>query len=174
MTNAVPGIGRRLASMLYESLVVFAVLLIGFLLPQILLSGFGLVMAGRLLWLHVLLLLMVYFVWFWLNGGQTLPMKTWKLRLVGADGRRPRPLEALLRYLAAWPSILLCGFGLFWALFDKDRQFLHDRIAATSMFSAQGKFVRRLSAARPTTASRWLPAGTRPRALPRWQKAATS
>ena len=86
MTYAMPGIGRRLASMLYESLVVFAVLLIGFLLPQILLSGFGLVVAGKLLWLHVLLLLMVYFVWFWLNGGQTLPMKTWKLRLAGADG----------------------------------------------------------------------------------------
>jgi len=137
MADAVPGIGRRLASMLYESLVVFAVLLIGFFLPQILLSGFGHAMTGRLLWLHVMLLLMVYFVWFWINGGQTLPMKTWKLRLAGADGRRPRPLQALLRYLAAWPSILLCGLGLFWALFDKDRQFLHDRIAGTRIVFAE-------------------------------------
>ena len=139
MTCAVPGIGRRLASMLYESLVVFAVLLIGFLLPQILLSGFGLAVTSRLLWLHMLLLLMVYFVWFWLNGGQTLPMKTWKLRLTGADGRPPRPMQALLRYLAAWPSILLCGIGLFWALFDKDRQFLPPRIAGTSIVSAEGQ-----------------------------------
>ena len=139
MTNAVPSIGRRLASMLYESLVVFAVLLIGFLLPQILLSGFGLAMAGRLLWLHVLLLLMVYFVWFWLNGGQTLPMKTWKLRLAGADGRPPRPLQALLRYLAAWPSILLGCIGLFWALVAKDRQFLHDRLAGTCIVFAEGR-----------------------------------
>ena len=139
MADAVPGIARRLASMLYESLVVFAVLLIGFLLPQILLSGFGLAMAGRLLWLHVLLLLMVYFVWFWLNGGQTLPMKTWKLRLASADGRRLRPLQALLRYLAAWPSSVLCGFGLFWALVDKDRQFLHDRIAGTCIVFAEGR-----------------------------------
>jgi uncharacterized RDD family membrane protein YckC len=139
MADAVPGIARRLASMLYESLVVFAVLLIGFLLPQILLSGFGLAMAGRLLWLHVLLLLMVYFVWFWLNGGQTLPMKTWKLRLAGADGQPPRPLQALLRYLAAWPSILLGCIGLFWALVDKDRQFLHDRIAGTCIVFAEGR-----------------------------------
>ena len=139
MADAVPGIARRLASMLYESLVVFAVLLIGFLLPQILLSGFGLALAGRLLWLHVLLLLMVYFVWFWLNGGQTLPMKTWKLRLAGADGRPPRPLQALLRYLAAWPSILLGCIGLFWALVDKDRQFLHDRIAGTCIVFAEGR-----------------------------------
>ena len=131
MPEATPGMARRLASMLYESLVVFAVLLIGFLLPQIVLNAFGVVVSGKLLLLHVLALLMLYFVWFWLNGGQTLPMKTWKLRLVGEDGGSLRPPQAILRYLAAWPSILLCGIGIFWAFFDKDRQFLHDRIAGT-------------------------------------------
>ena len=117
--------------MLYEGLVIFAVLLIGFFLPQILLYGFGLAMAPRLLLLHVILLLMFYFVWFWLNGGQTLPMKTWKLILTNEDGGRLRPVQAILRYLAAWPSILLFGAGIVWALFDKDGQFLHDRIAGT-------------------------------------------
>jgi len=117
--------------MLYESLVVFAVLLIGFLLPQILLSAYGLGMSNKMLWLYVLALLMLYFVWFWMHGGQTLPMKTWKLRLAGANGEALRPLQAILRYLAAWPSILFCGIGVFWAIFDKDRQFLHDRIAGT-------------------------------------------
>jgi uncharacterized RDD family membrane protein YckC len=131
MAAATAGMARRLASMLYEGLVVFAVLLIGFLLPQILLNAFGLGIAGKLLWLHVLVLLMFYFVWFWLNGGQTLPMKTWKLSLVSNDGSRLRPLQAILRYLAAWPSILVFGTGILWALIDKDRQFLHDRIAGT-------------------------------------------
>ena len=131
MAAATAGMARRLASMLYEGLVVFAVLLIGFLLPQILLNAFGLGIAGKLLWLHVLVLLMFYFVWFWLNGGQTLPMKTWKLALINNDGGRLRPLQAILRYLAAWPSILVFGTGILWALIDKDRQFLHDRIAGT-------------------------------------------
>jgi uncharacterized RDD family membrane protein YckC len=75
-------IGRRLAAMLYESLVVFAILLVGFMFPQIVLSGFGINLSGKAMWLHLFLVLMAYFVWFWLNGGQTLPMKTWKLRLV--------------------------------------------------------------------------------------------
>ncbi|MGE5470704.1 MAG: RDD family protein [Bacteroidota bacterium] len=131
MPAPTPGLGRRLACLLYESLVVFSVLLIGFLMPQIVLSGFGLVMAPKLLWLHVFVLLMAYFVWFWLNGGQTLPMKTWKMRLTNADGSRLRPLQAVLRYLAAWPSIGLFGIGIVWALFDKDKQFLHDRIAGS-------------------------------------------
>ncbi len=136
MTGEFPSIARRLASMLYESLVVFAVCLIGFLLPQILISGFGMGLPGKLMWLHIVVLLMLYFVWFWLNGGQTLPMKTWKLRLASAEGRRLRPMQAVLRYLVAWPSIMLCGLGIFWAVFDRDRQFLHDRIAGTRIVHA--------------------------------------
>ncbi len=133
--STLPSIKRRLASMLYEGLVVFSLVLIGFLLPQIVLSGFGWSVGPRLLWLHVIILLMIYFVWCWLNGGQTLPMKTWKLRLENSDGLPLRPLQAVLRYLAAWPSILFFGAGIIWALLDKDRQFLHDRIAGTRISS---------------------------------------
>lgn len=132
-----PGIGRRLGSLLYESLVVFAVLLVGYLLPQIVLHGFGVMIAGRMQWVHVFAVLLLYFVWFWLNGGQTLPMKTWKLRLASADGGALRPAQALLRYLAAWPGVLFFGVGFLWALFDRDRQFLHDRIAGTRIEFAE-------------------------------------
>jgi uncharacterized RDD family membrane protein YckC len=131
-----PGIKRRLVCLLYEALVVFSILIIGFLLPQIVLSGFGWNAAPRGLWLHVFALLMLYFVWCWLNGGQTLPMKTWKLRLVDADGSALRPLQAVLRYLIAWPSIMCFGIGLLWALVDKDHRFLHDRLAGTKILSA--------------------------------------
>ncbi len=133
LTSAYPsaGLGRRLASLLYEGLVLFAVLLIGFWLPQALLLGNGIQFSAKQLWLHVFLLLMFYCIWFWINGGQTLPMKTWRLRIINASGGAPRPTQALLRYLACWPSLLLGGIGILWALFDQDRQFLHDRIAGT-------------------------------------------
>jgi uncharacterized RDD family membrane protein YckC len=94
--------------------------------------------TAKLLWLHVLVLLMLYFLWCWLNGGQTLPMKTWKLRISSQDGSKLRPAQALLRYLAAWPSILFFGAGLFWAVFDKDKQFFHDRLAGTWIVSTEG------------------------------------
>ena len=131
MTAVAPSFRRRFVCLLYESLVVFSILLIGFLIPEIVLSGFGMTLSGKAMWIHVVLLLMAYFVWCWLNGGQTLPMKTWKLRVVDANDRPVRPLQAILRYCAAWPSFLLFGIGLIWALIDKDRQFLHDRIAGT-------------------------------------------
>lgn len=135
MTTELPSLRRRLVCMLYEGLVVFSILLIGFLLPQIVLSGFGTIFSAKALWIHVLFLLMAYFVWCWLNGGQTLPMKTWKMRLTDESGQRVRPLQAVLRYLAAWPSILFLGVGILWALLDKDKQFLHDRIAGTRITS---------------------------------------
>jgi len=130
-----PGIKRQLVCLLYEALVVFSILIIGFLLPEIVLSGFGWGVSPRALWFHVFALLMLYFVWCWLNGGQTLPMKTWKLRLVDADGSPLRPLQAVLRYLIAWPSIMCFGIGLLWALIDKDHRFLHDRLAGTKILS---------------------------------------
>lgn len=131
MTTQHASLSRRLTSMLYEGLVIFSILLVGFLLPQIVFSGFGLQLSGKQLWLHVILVLMVYFVWCWLHGGQTLPMKTWKLRIVGTNGEKLRPLQAVFRYLLAWPSVLVFGIGIFWALFDQDKQFLHDRLAGT-------------------------------------------
>lgn len=118
--------------MLYESLLLLGVLSATFILPLVLLGVFAKVDLGpALTWLYLFSVLLAYFLWFWLNNGQTLAMKTWKLRLVGSDTERLRPTQALLRYLAAWPCLLLGGIGVLWALFDRDRQFLHDRIAGT-------------------------------------------
>lgn len=129
-----PKLGRLAGSLIYEALVVCSVLMVGFLIPQTVLAPIllplGKEIYPRILVLHIFALLLVYFMWFWINGGQTLAMKTWKLRIVSAEGYRLRPMQALLRYLAAWPSTLLL-IGILWALIDKDRRFLHDRIAGT-------------------------------------------
>jgi len=138
MPSQIASLGRRLTCLLYESLVVFSILLIGFLIPQSVFFAFGLQLGGKVLMLHIWLLLMFYFVWSWLNGRQTLPMKTWKLALSTADGSSLRPTQALLPYLAAWPSIGCFGIGIIWAVFDKDKQFLHDRIAGTRIISTNG------------------------------------
>jgi uncharacterized RDD family membrane protein YckC len=127
-----PGIARRLLSMLYESLLLFGVIVAGFLPPYFLLGVLAQILTPHWLkWIHFILLLMLYYVWFWLHGGQTLALKTWKMKITDRSGGPLRPTQAVLRYLAAWPSLLCGGIGIFWALFDRDRQFLHDRIADT-------------------------------------------
>lgn len=130
------GLRRRLASLLYESLLLLGVLAAGFLLPYLIIgvlfeSGIREEFAW-LQWLHVITLLGLYFVHYWHSGGQTLAMQTWGIRVVDATQDNPPDWRrALLRYVLSWPSVLFCGAGLIWALFDRERQFLHDRLAGT-------------------------------------------
>jgi len=140
MTQKTPSAGllRRLAAMCYELLIVVAVLMVALILPHMLLGAFAKIQAPpTVLKIHMLVVLLAYFTWFWTHGGQTLAMKTWKIRVVDVGGGRLRPAQAVLRYLAAWVSIGLGGIGILWALVDRDRQFLHDRIADTRLVSSQ-------------------------------------
>lgn len=127
------GFRRRLASLLYESLLLLGVLALTFMVPYLILGvAFEVAPPGWLAWVHVFLVLGAYFVWYWRRGGQTLAMQTWRLKLVSAaDGHRLSVGRCWLRYALAWPSVLGFGIGLLWALIDRDRQFLHDRLVGS-------------------------------------------
>lgn len=123
---------RRLGSLFYEALVILAMGFFLFLIPVAVFSGVSHRMPGPgLLWLYLFVLVGIYFIWCWTKGGQTLAMKTWRLRLVDAQTSRPlRPLQAIVRYGMGW----LCwptGLALLWSFLDPDAQFLHDRLAGT-------------------------------------------
>ena len=81
--------------------------------------------------IYLFLVFGLYFLWCWLRGGQTLPMKTWKIRITSEDGKNISAGQGAIRYLAAWFSLLCLGSGFLWAIFDSDGQFLHDRLAGT-------------------------------------------
>ncbi len=82
---------------------------------------------------YLFLVIGLYFAASWRRSGQTLAMKTWSLRLVGADGARITLRQAMVRYTCAWPCLALGGIGILYALFDRDRQFLHDRLSGTKI-----------------------------------------
>jgi uncharacterized RDD family membrane protein YckC len=136
--SATPSIKRRLICMAYESLLLFGVAFFASL-PFIGAAGTG--TSG---WMrhayqgYLFLVIGLYFAGSWRHRGQTLAMKTWKLRLVGAGGARITLRQAMLRYACAWPSLLLGGIGILYALLDRERQFLHDRLAGTSIVSSEG------------------------------------
>jgi len=130
------GLRRRLVAMLYELVLLIGVIAIGFLLPWMLLfSQLDLKnppdWVGWLERLHFLALLGVYFVCSWHFHGQTLAMRTWRLRVVTANGCRLSWGRAGLRYALALPSVLCFGVGILWAVFDLDNLFLYDRLART-------------------------------------------
>lgn len=82
-----------------------------------------------------------YYIRSWLRGGQTLAMKAWRIRVMDIT-----PRKALLRFLYAL-VLVPTGISILWAFFDRDRQFLHDRLAGTRLVLLP----KRLSGARPTT-----------------------
>ncbi|MEP6655735.1 MAG: RDD family protein [Betaproteobacteria bacterium] len=159
------GFLRRIGALLYESLLLAALLLVsGFLfLPLIAPAG----PADRALTIPALpsrvmsfclmfAVLAFYCVILWSGHRRTLAMKTWGIGLVRRDGTALDRRTALLRYLAAWLgplaalatyfALVKTGFGAYalaplflnyvWALLDADRQFLHDRLAGTRMVRA--------------------------------------
>jgi uncharacterized RDD family membrane protein YckC len=117
-------------SLIYEAILLFAVLFVSSYLfvslardaqsgwPRILFQFYLLSVCG------------VYFVYCWTRTGQTLPMKTWRLRVVTEHGRALSIRRAVRRYLFAIPG-MLSGISLLWAACDRERQFLHDRLAGT-------------------------------------------
>jgi len=132
VSAATPGLPRRLASMVYEAILLFAV---AFLAAWVFFfaSGGRDATAGamrHLLQLCIGLFFAAYFLWSWLRGGQTLAMKAWRIRLIDIT-----PAGALLRLILA-ALLVPTGISLIWALFDRDRQFLHDRLARSRLVLA--------------------------------------
>lgn len=148
-----PSVRRRLAALVYEALILFGVVFVaGFVFSIATQQRNGLT-HHDLLAAWVGLVVGLYFVWFWTHGGQTLPMKTWRLRVVTADGAPLSAGRAIARYVLAWLWFLpplalhpLLGLSLprtlsiagvwfvLWAAtgcLGAERRFLHDRLAGT-------------------------------------------
>jgi uncharacterized RDD family membrane protein YckC len=129
---------RRGLSLGYEILLLVAVLFVG-ALPFVLAAGAAdRVTARPLFQLYLVALTAVYFVWQWRRGGQTLAMKTWRIRVVTREGAPLDWARAAQRYLFALAGTLLAGGGFLWALADRDGLFLHDRLAGTKIVRSEG------------------------------------
>jgi uncharacterized RDD family membrane protein YckC len=115
--------------MLYESLLLFAVAFFaGWLF--FFASGGRDATSGMLrpaLQAFIVVVFAAYFLRCWLRGGQTLAMRAWRIRLVDVT-----PGKAILRFFLAL-VLVPTGLGIFWALFDTEKQFLHDRLSGTRL-----------------------------------------
>lgn len=127
------GLGRRLGAMLYDGLLVLALLFLG-TLPFVARAGGEPVAPGDLQYqLTLLLLSYAFFVGFWSGYGRTLGMQSWGLRIETFDGRRPGILSSTLRFFAAILSWLPAGLGFWWQLLDDDGLAWHDRLSGTRL-----------------------------------------
>ncbi len=124
---------RRLGAAIYDALLLFGILFVA-ALPFTVVGGitYG---DPRYPLLQFLLyaIVYVYFGWFWTHGGQTLGMKTWRVRLVPARGARIDWLQVTLRLTVALLSWAALGLGFWWSLVDRRGATWHDLASGTRL-----------------------------------------
>ena len=142
-----PGFFRRLAVIFYDWVLLSAVILVAVSLFTILtdlLLGKG--SSQQLLqtsWikvlyqLYLLLIGMLFYVWFWTHGGQTLGMKVWKVKIVDNKGNQPGFKQALLHLLLAILTNLPFGLGFIWLVFHAEKQTLYDTWSKTRLIQLE-------------------------------------
>ncbi len=149
-----PGIWRRMASWLYEGLLMFGVVFLAGYLFGTLSQTRNALDNRHALQAFLFVVFGIYYVWFW-SKGQTLAMKTWNIKVVDSAGQRVTQGRALARYLLSWvwfvppllaaarfqlaaleTTVLTTGWIAVWALlsrFHPQGQFWHDVWAGTRL-----------------------------------------
>ncbi|MEO7244899.1 MAG: RDD family protein [Rubrivivax sp.] len=142
--------------MLYEGVLLFGVLMLSGLLYGTVTQQRHALVGTHGLQVFVFVVLGTYFVTFWSRGGQTLAMKTWRVRLLTRSGGPVTVPRAIARYLASWlwclPALAIVGASgrhgstpvalalganaglmLLLARLQPTRQFVHDRLCGTML-----------------------------------------
>ena len=88
---------------------------------------------------YLLVISFVFYGWFWTHGGQTLGMKTWKMRLQQENGDFISWKLALVRFAVAMVSISALGLGFAWSLFESKRRCWHDLTSGSVLVDLRKK-----------------------------------
>src|SRR3989338_1874757 len=127
-------LSRRLGAIFYDALLLLALLMLGSFLYVPIAGRVLPAPLGRMLYQIFLFMIgFLYFAWFWTHGGQTLGLRTWKLRLVACDGGSVTWPQATQRFTLALVSWLCLGLGFLWVLVDREKLAWHDRFSGTHL-----------------------------------------
>jgi uncharacterized RDD family membrane protein YckC len=130
------GFGRRLAALLYDS-VLLAALLVVFTSGAVFLNHRRAIepaTAGAWVYLYRAGLIGViagYYLLNWTRSGQTLGMRAWHLRAVTAAGKPLSLKAAALRFVCGVLAWAPAALGVLWLYFDPEHLALHDRLSNT-------------------------------------------
>ena len=129
-----PGLLRRLAAIVYDLLLLLAVLFAAtaMLLPV---NG-GEAFTSRQVFfpLYLLVISFFFYAWFWTHGGQTLGLRAWKIKVLTFDQTPINWQQAMARFVAAIVSWAVLGLGFWWIIFDKNKHSWHDKLSKTALF----------------------------------------
>ena len=129
-----PSIFRLFGSILYDIIAIAAISFFAALVVVIFHRGEAVSSGNIFFMVYLLAVAFLYFGFCWTRGGQTIGMKSWKIRLVDSETNQaigwPR---AATRCAAACLSLGVVGIGFIWMVFDTDSRTWHDRISGSHL-----------------------------------------
>ena len=123
-------IWRRILSILYDSFLIFALLVImsmpfySFNIEE----DFALKIMMQI---YFYFIIQFFFVWFWVNNRATLGMRSWGVIIVDDTGNGISYKRAIIRFNMAIISFAIFGLGFFISIVRKDKKCMHDIISKT-------------------------------------------
>ncbi|ORU94379.1 MAG: hypothetical protein A6F72_08715 [Cycloclasticus sp. symbiont of Poecilosclerida sp. N] len=124
--NKPPSVFRRLAVIVYDLILLVAVLFAATLLLLPFQPSHLFQPSSWIYRVYLFFISFLFYAWFWTTGGQTLGLVAWKLRVVNENGGNISWKQSLIRFITAIFSCGVCGLGIVWMLFNKEHLAWHD------------------------------------------------
>lgn len=123
-----------MAIVFYDSLLLLALLFLATIIVLPLNNGEAFNSSQFFFPIYLLSISFLFYGWFWTHGGQTLGMKTWKIKIQRIDKQPITWIIAFKRFFMGIVSWLFVGLGFLWKLIDKKQYTWHDYFSKTALF----------------------------------------
>ena len=133
------GLLRHLLVVLYDTLVVIALMMLGTSLVMIFHSGSFTAGKDVLFSLYLLTIWFLYLDWCWRHGGMTLGMRAWKVKLITDQGQEVDFKQSASRFGFSLLSVAMLGCGFLWSLFDHHGLTWHDHLSHSKLIRVERK-----------------------------------
>jgi len=126
---------KRLAAVLYDGLCLFSLFFLATLILVVFINSETINDNNLIYNLFLFVIAYFYFVWHWVNGGRTLGMRAWHIKLISLRKNQMCWRNATVRFCLALLSFISFVLGFAWAFFDKEKLTFHDRYSNTRLIN---------------------------------------
>jgi uncharacterized RDD family membrane protein YckC len=127
------GLLRRLAIIVYDGLVVIALLMLATMLAMLAGLGGRTAMKDPVYTAYLFAVWFLYLAWCWHKGGMTVGMRAWRVKIVDRDGGKPGWGASAIRFPVSLVSAAIAGLGFLWSLADPGKRTWHDILSGTRL-----------------------------------------
>lgn len=127
------GLARHLLIMLYDGVVIIALLMLATALAMLAGMGNQTAMQDPTYTAFLVAIWFMYLLWCWHGGGMTMGMRAWHVCIIDEKGDHPGWGSCAIRFLVSILSATVASLGFLWPLFDSKKRTWHDMASGTRL-----------------------------------------